>query len=148
MKLFPAGVCALAALLLAGCSLAMPRAEREHAYLAAVHAAAGKPVDSFTFVSGSLYSWRPLDENEVLVYTRPRKAWLLNVGLCPELPYTPTIGLTSHVGRVSVMTDSVLVARGHFPCRIQKIQPVDVDQLKQAMAPRKGGTITPAKASS
>lgn len=135
---------ALAALLLAGCSTDMARAGRERAQLAAVHAAAGKPVSSFAYVAGTLYSWQPLNEREVLVYTRPRQAWLLNVGLCPELPYTVSLGLTAHVGRVSVLRDSVWVARGRYPCRIQKIQPVDVGKLKPVLAPRREGTVTPS----
>ena len=130
-------------MLLGACAANHARAQRDQAHLAAVHAAAGKPVGSFNYMMSTLYSWEPLSENELLIYTRPDKAWLLNVGLCQELPYTTAIGLTSHVGQVSTGLDSVVVNRGNFPCRIQKIQPVDVKLLKQKMAQRPGGKMVP-----
>lgn len=131
------------AMLLGACAANHARAQRDQARLAAVHAAAGKPVGSFNYMMSTLYSWQPLSEHELLIYTRPDKAWLLNVGVCPELPYTPAIGLTSHVGQVSTGLDSVIVNRGNFPCHIQKIQPVDVKLLKQKMAQRPGGKVVP-----
>ncbi|HET7266501.1 MAG TPA: DUF6491 family protein [Oleiagrimonas sp.] len=148
MKMHLAIVSTLAVLLLAGCTAFHARYQREQARLSAIHAAAGKPVSSFNYMATTMYSWEPLNEHELLVYTRPNQAWLLNVGLCPQLPYTVAIGLTSHVGQVSTMLDSVLVGGSSFPCTIQKIQPVDVGELKQRMQARKGAKIVPAPASS
>lgn len=148
MKLHQVITFALAGLLLAGCAATHARYQREQARLDAIHAAAGKPVGAFNFVARSIWSWEPLSEQELLVYTRPNQAWLLNVGLCPELPYTTSIALTSHVGQVSTMRDSVLVHRGDLPCNIQKIQPVDVAALRKPMPERAGGTVQPEPASS
>lgn len=147
MKRYPGITLVLVALLLGGCAFAKANYQHEKAHLAAIHAAAGKPVGSFNDMLTTVYSWEPLNESELLIYTRPHQAWLLNVGLCPQLPYTPTIGLTSHVGQVSVGLDSVLVAHGHFPCTIQKIQPVDVKELHRKMDVHKGGKIVSKKAS-
>ncbi|HET8553949.1 MAG TPA: DUF6491 family protein [Rhodanobacteraceae bacterium] len=130
-------------MLLGACAANHARAQRDQAHLAAVHAAAGKPVGSFNYMMSTLYSWEPLSENELLIYTRPDKAWLLNVGLCQELPYTTAIGLTSHVGQVSSGLDSVIVHGGNFPCHIQEIRPVDVKLLKQKMEQRSGGKVVP-----
>lgn len=137
-----------ALLLLVGCAANHARYQREQARLTAIHAAAGKPVGSFNYMATTMYSWEPLSEHELLVYTRPNKAWLLDVGLCPQLPYAVAIGLTSHVGQVNTMLDSVLVGGGDFPCAIQQIRPVDVDALKRKMAAHKGAKIVPAPASS
>lgn len=137
----------LALLLVAGCAANHARYQREQARLAAIHAAAGKPVSSFNYMAMTMYSWEPLSEHELLVYTRPDKAWLLDVGLCPQLPYAVAIGLTSHAGQVGTMLDSVLVGGGSFPCSIQKIRPVDVGELKRKMEARKGAKIVPEPAS-
>jgi len=149
MKRYLAITVVLAALLtLVGCAANHARYQREQARLAAIHAAAGKPVNSFSYTATSMYSWEPLGEHELLVYTRPNKAWLLDVGLCPQLPYAVAIGLTSHVGQVSSMLDSVLVGGGDYPCSIQRIRPVDVAELKRKMQAREGAKIVPEPASS
>lgn len=139
---------ALVAWLLGGCAASQARAEHDQARLAAIHAAAGEPVSSFHYMASSLYSWEPLNDNELLIYTRPNEAWLLNVGICPDLPYTVAIGLTEHTGMVNSRLDKVIVQGSNFPCHIQKIQPVDVSQLEQAMQRREGGKMVPASAAS
>lgn len=149
MKRYLAIAAVLATLLLvAGCAANRARYQREQARLAAIHAAAGKPVSSFNYMAMTMYSWEPLSEHELLIYTRPNEAWLLDVGLCPQLPYTVAIGLTSHVGQVGTMLDSVLVGGGNFPCTIQRIRPVDVGELKRKMQARDGAKIVPEPASS
>ncbi len=143
MKLHQAVPLLLAASLLGGCATYQQSVQRQQARLAAIHAAAGKPVNSFRYDALTMYSWEPLGEHEVLVYTRPDKAWLLNVGLCPRLPYTPSIGITSHTGQVSTLLDSVLTQGGQYPCRIQKIQPVDVAMLRRHMQQHEGAKVVP-----
>lgn len=137
----PMMLVATSILLLGACAANQARSQQDQAHLAAVHAAAGKPVGSFSLAVSTLYSWEPLSNQELLVYTRPRQAWLLNVGLCPQLPFTVAIGLTSHVGQVNTNRDSVLVRRGDFPCHIQSIRPVDVKQLRQQTKQRSGGKV-------
>ncbi len=127
-------------LLLGACAASQARVERVRAHVAAVHAAAGEPVGSFSYMASSLYSWEPLNENELLVYTRPNRAWLLDVGLCPRLTSAIAIGLTSHVGQVSTSLDKVIVEGANHPCYIQQIRPVDVEQLEKAEQ-RPGGKV-------
>ncbi len=117
------GACALGA-----CS-SVPYAQRQVERLAAYTAAAGVPVNNFRFFT--LYSWEPLGDKVLAVYTRPNEAWLLNVdGGCQGLAFTPAIGLTSNLNQVSIRFDRVLTGRGSFPCTITQIRPLDIKRLK------------------
>ncbi len=102
------------------------RSERETAYLAA----AGDSVGSFTF--SSLYSWEPLSETRLVVYTRPKQAWLLDLFGCQNLLISNSIGLTSNLNQVSANFDKVLTQRGNVPCTISRIRPVDLKGMKAA----------------
>jgi hypothetical protein len=102
------------------------RTERQAAYVAA----AGAPVSNFTFTS--LYSWEPLGETQLVVYTRPSKAWLLDLMGCQNLQSSNTIGLTSNLNQVSVRFDKVLTEHGVVPCTISDIRPVDLKGMKAA----------------
>ncbi len=144
MKSVIQGLLAASFLMLAGCAAQQARADRDQAHLQAVHAAAGERVGSFRYTAQTLYSWEPLGERELLIYTRPNRAWLLDVGICPNLPFAQAIGLTSHTGQVSSGLDSVIVHGGHFPCRIQGIRSVDVKKLRQAAEQRSGGKVVPS----
>jgi hypothetical protein len=120
-------------LLLAGCASVQNdrhRGERQAAY----QAAAGAPVASFTF--SSLYSWEPLSETQLVIYTRPTQAWLLDLFGCQSLLFSDGIGLTSNLNQVSVNFDKVLPQRGDVPCTISRIRPVDVKGMR-ASAERK-----------
>lgn len=121
-------------LMLAGCASrpsAQYRADRRAAY----EQAAGAPVSNFSF-GNSLYSWEPLSDDELVVYTRPTRAWLLNLAGCRDLEFTNTIGLTSNLNQVSVNFDSVLTERAQFPCTISQIRPVDLKGMKAATEKR------------
>lgn len=112
---------------LAGCS-SVPYAQRQQQRQAAYAAAAGAPVQSFHFFN--LWSWEPLSDTEVVVYTQPNRAWLLGLdGHCQNLEFTQAIGLTSSAGEVSARFDKVLTGRQYIPCTIMKIRPVDVKRL-------------------
>lgn len=100
------------------------RSEREAAYLAV----AGAPVGHFTF--SSLYSWEPLGETRLVVYTRPTQAWLLDLFGCHDLLYANSIGVTSNMNQVSARFDKVLTPRGFVPCTISQIRPLDVKRMK------------------
>ena len=118
----------VAAVLLAGCASA-PRAERLSQRQAAYAAAAGAPVNSFRFYT-QLWSWEDLGPDQVVVYTKPKEAWLLDVPGCLELPFANAIGLTSNLNQVSINFDKVITGRNNIPCTIQRIRPVDVGRLK------------------
>ena len=113
---------------LAACS-SIPYAQRQQQRQAAYAAAAGSPVKSFYFFN--LWSWEPLSDREVVVYTQPNRAWLLDLdGPCQNLEFTQAIGLTSSVGEVSTRFDKVLTGRRYMPCTIMQIRPVDVKRLR------------------
>ena len=124
--LIPAGALMLG-LLCAGCS-SVPYAQRMSERQAAYAAAAGAPVRSFHFFN--MYSWEPLGDQQLAVYTQVNRAWLLDVSLCQHLEFANALGLTSFGGDVSVNFDKVLVGRGYPPCFITRIRPVDVAKLK------------------
>lgn len=116
-------------LLLAGCAGVQNdrhRNERDAAYLAA----AGAPVGNFTF--SSLYSWEPLSETRLVVYTRPTQAWLLDLFGCQNLLFSNSIGLTSNLNQVSANFDKVLTQHSGVPCTISRIRPVDVKSMRAA----------------
>jgi len=122
--------CLVLALLtvLAACS-SVPLAQREQQRQAAYASAAGAPVRSFHFFT--LWSWEPLGDHQVVVYTRPSQAWLLDLdGTCQNLQFTQTIGLTSSSGTVYTRFDKVLTGRSYMPCMITQIRPVDLKQLR------------------
>ena len=122
------GLLVVGVLALSACS-SVPFAQRQASRLAAYTAAAGAPVSSFRFFT--LYSWEPLSDTELAVYTQANKAWLLSVdGGCRQLAFTQTIGLTSTLNRVSTRFDRVLTGRRDFPCVITQIRPLDLPQLK------------------
>jgi hypothetical protein len=131
-SLVAAGVLAFASL--PGCATNHP--ERESQRQAAYRAATGAPVRSFRFF-GSLYSWEPLGDRQLAVYTRPNQAWLLDVPGCNELPFATAIGLTSNMHEVTTGFDHVLTGRGNIPCTITQIRPVDMGKLKAAREARR-----------
>jgi hypothetical protein len=120
--------------LLGGCATSHP--ERESQRQAAYRAATGAPVRSFRFF-GSLYSWEPLGDQQLAVYTRPNQAWLLDVPGCNELPFATAIGLTSNMHEVMTGFDHVLTGHGNIPCTIMQIRPIDVGKLKAAQEARR-----------
>jgi hypothetical protein len=105
--------------------------------LAQVLAVAGKPVSSFRFER--MTSFEPIGLSDLLVYTNPREAWLLHLdGTCRDLDFDPFLGLTSHMHRVSTLTDSVRVRDNPIPCRIEEIRPVDTASLAHRQPEVKG----------
>lgn len=114
--------------LLAACSSA-PYAQRIQQRQDAYNAAAGAPVPSFRFL-GRMWSWEPLSNSQLVVYTVPSRAYLLDVWACPNLTFAHAIGLTSSIREVSANLDKVLTGRPYVPCPIIKIRPIDLAKLK------------------
>ena len=96
---------------------------------------AGAPVDSFYYF-GRINGWTPLGDEAVAVWTKPGEAWLLEFyGPCQDIEYTPVIGLTSQMNRVSAKFDKVLVRDRdamNLPCQIKQIRPLDVKAIRSA----------------
>ncbi|GLQ48094.1 hypothetical protein GCM10007862_31450 [Dyella lipolytica] len=114
--------------LLAACSSA-PYAQRMQQRQDAYNAAAGAPVPSFRFL-GRMWSWEPLSNSQLVVYTVPSRAYLLDVWACPNLTFANAIGLTSSIREVSANLDKVLTGRPYVPCPIIKIRPIDLAKLQ------------------
>jgi hypothetical protein len=123
----------LMAVLLAGVLAAcasVPYAQRLQQRQQAYNAAAGAPVQSFRLIFNNIYSWEPLSDTQLVVYTQPTRAYLLDVWPCSNLTFTNAIGLTSFASQVQVGFDKVLSGRGYVPCPIKQIRPVDLAQFK------------------
>ena len=121
-------IAAIATLSVAACS-SVPYAQRISARQAAYAAAARDPVRSFRFFE--LYSWEPLGDSQLAIYTKPSEAYLVTVmGPCPDLEFANIIGLTSFASEVQAGFDKVLTGRPYIPCIIQQIRPVDLARLK------------------
>lgn len=127
------GLTAVFALALAACA-SVPYAQRVAQRQSLYAAAAGAPVNNFHFFS--LYSWVPLGDHQLAVYTHPNRAWLLDVSSCPNLRFANTIGLSSSVNQVSVRFDKVFAGGGYPPCWISRIRPLDVAKLRVAQQAR------------
>lgn len=118
----------LIAVSLVACTSA-PEVKRDSDRLAAYTAAAGTPVKSFRFFS-PLYSWQALSDSQLVIYTKPREAYLLDLASCPSLQVTNSIALTSRLNQVQVRFDRVINGRLRVPCVIAQIRPVDITHLK------------------
>lgn len=120
------------------CACASRPADRDAAALARYEAAAGEPVASFRFQR--LDGYTVLGPDRVVIWTRPREAFLLAVdGPCSELPWVSGIGLTSNLGSVYARFDAVLAGRER--CRIREIRPVDVAALREAERKARSGAV-------
>lgn len=128
-------VVATLAAMLAGCASSggLGRAERLELY----RSHAGEPVDSFRFIGSAPHGWTPLDDSTLVVWTRPKEAWLLELfGPCNDIESVPAISIDNTMGRVSAKFDNVRTLGGipgvRIPCRIDSIRPLDVRSIKQA----------------
>lgn len=120
----------LLTVLASACSNA-PYVKRTADRQAAYTAAAGAPQKDFRFFS-PLYSWEPLGETQLVVYSKPKEAYLLDLKACRNLLVTPFIELTSRLGEVSVGFDRVRTGLDHISCVISQIRPIDMLHLKAA----------------
>lgn len=145
----------LVGVILAACS-DVPYAQRLQQRQQAYNAAAGAPVRSFRLMmpGTSIYSWEPLSDTQLVVYTLPNRAFLIDVWPCNNLTFTNSIGLTSFADQVQTGFDKVLTGRGYIPCMIKQIRTVDLAQLKLEKevqrhvdsVPRDNGNNTPPPA--
>jgi hypothetical protein len=124
-------ICLAALAMLLGACSSVPYAERMAHRQADYAGSVGAPVASFRYTT-DLYSWEPVGDTQVAVYTKPREAYLLDLGVkCPDLGSNYDIGLTSSFGKVTAGFDKVLSGQRHVPCRIVQIRPVDVPRLRE-----------------
>lgn len=85
------------------------------------------PVENFTY--WSLYKWKPLGPDKVIVWSTVKDAFLLTVQQpCPRLEWTHGIGLTARQShQVNRRID--YVTAGGDRCRIIEIQPIDTARM-------------------
>ena len=87
----------------------------------------GAPVQSFTAFRQD--SWQPISRTQLVLWTDHNHAYLLTVANnCPELKFANAVRVTSTTSSISTL-DQVIV-RGDR-CPIDKIQPIDVRQMRQ-----------------
>ena len=86
----------------------------------------GEPIDRFTAFRTD--SWQPISRTQLVVWTSINDAYLLTVdNTCPELNFAQKIGVSSTGSSISKF-DSVIVRDQR--CRIEQIQPIDVERMK------------------
>lgn len=108
--------------LLASCANPQ-RAERKAERMQLVESAAGNPLKSFHF--WNLDRFETLDRTRVLIWTRPNKAYLLDVEEpCVGLEFAHALGVSSTQNRVHNRFDNVFFEDQR--CRIRQIREVDV----------------------
>lgn len=114
---------ALGTFLLVACASAGPRPDY------AAHA--GAPVPSFRYVE--IYSWQRLDNHQVVVWTRPNVAFLLQLReSCSGLIGTQAIALGDIAGldrEIRAGNDYVLTR--DMRCLIAEIRPLDLQGMKR-----------------
>ncbi|HEY2345940.1 MAG TPA: DUF6491 family protein [Xanthomonadaceae bacterium] len=136
---------AIACVLAAGCSATLKDRPPDPAVvqrLAEVRAIAGPPVDSFWYEPVS--SFEPIGDANLLIFTSPRHAWLLQLdGSCRELDFDPFIAVTSQMNRVTARFDSVRVRHNPIPCQIMEIRPVDAAVLRRVDREKKAQPLPP-----
>jgi hypothetical protein len=122
----------LAVMVLAGCSSGgIPKHEDAAQVRARFAAYAGEPIDRMTWM-GQYYSWEPIGENQLVVFTTPSDAYLLQVsGPCTDLKFVTSIGLTSTGSTVYSRLDSVKVR--HWRCPIAEIRKIDYKRMRAEM---------------
>ncbi len=115
-------------LALAACSSNPVSSGSSEARVAAVNAAAGEPVPSINTSINRPYDWERISQHQLVVYTSAGKAWLFDLGYCPQYSASAqSISIPSHAGRVAAGVDRVHGLGGR--CLIEKIRPLDVRQL-------------------
>jgi hypothetical protein len=121
----------LAVMVLAGCTSGIPKHEDEAQVRERFAAYAGAPIDRMVWL-GRYYSWEPIGENQLVVFTSPSEAYLLKVsGPCNDLKFVNSIGLTSTGSAVYSRLDSVKVR--DWRCPIAEIRKVDYARMRADM---------------
>jgi hypothetical protein len=122
---------------LAACSSdSQPRATAAER-LAFYEAHAGEPVRSFRMF-GRLNGWTPLGNSNLVVWTRPNEAWLLDLTPCQDLQFAHSISISHFSNTVTARFDTVtpvgpgMSQVGRIPCRITQIRPIDTQALNQS----------------
>lgn len=117
----------------------IPREQAESQALQAYRDAAGEPVSQFNLVNRSLHSWVSFGTEQLVLYTTPSRAFLVQVTPCPGLDYAQAIRVTDSLGQVQ-RNFSKVYALDNSPiseigCPITSIQPINMEKFRQLQAP-------------
>ena len=126
-----------AALILAGCTSGMTRAERLSLY----EANAGEPLTRVTYFAPQ--GWEEVDSNHVLVTMRPSEAYLMRLsGPCLDYDQgAATMFFTTATGSwIQAKFDRVTFGGSSISCRIEEIRPVDLQGVRAARDQALGST--------
>jgi Family of unknown function (DUF6491) len=115
---------------LCACSGVPPRQDPE-AVRARYASYAGPSLERITWL-GRFDSWESLGNNQLLIFTTPSDAYLLDVTPpCTDLPFVQHIGLTSTGSTIYARLDSVIVKK--WRCPIAQIRKVDYQRMRADM---------------
>ncbi|WCE03179.1 DUF6491 family protein [Pseudoxanthomonas sp. JBR18] len=106
---------------------------------------AGEPIKAFS-PFGGISQWETVGDSAVAVWTKPDTAYLLGVAEgCLDLEWSPRLSLSREHDRVYAGFNHVLVRRPGEKdakrCRIETIQPLDVQALRAAQARARPGAL-------
>ena len=93
---------------------------------------AGEPVSKIR--NFSLIDWQLVDDEHVVLRTKPNESWLLTVaGPCLDMGgASPSLGISSSGAYIMSKFDRILVKDSGIDCMIQEIRPVDVKAVRAA----------------
>jgi hypothetical protein len=141
----------LAAVGLSACASSSALRGQERLEIYRAHA--GEPVDSIHYF-GRYNGWTPLTDTSFALWTRPSKAYLIEVyGPCSNLDYAERLSFRDNDGFLSARFDDVYAHGGlgihPIPCRIKEIRPLDMKAVRSAEkaardARERGETLPPA----
>ncbi len=128
MRVLPLAILIASASLVACATTRMSEPEK----LALYSSHAGAPVKQIRYTTP--IGWDKVDDDHLLLTTRPREAWLMRVsGPCLDWGSgKPVIHISSQAGYVSTGFDRVTVPGVPVSCRIEEIRPVDVAAVRAA----------------
>jgi hypothetical protein len=91
---------------------------------------AGAPVNEISYL-GRYDGWKPLSRTELVIWTTPWDAYLINVASpCADLPFVDNVTLTtSGLHTIHPRVDFVKV-KGGWICQIEQIRPVDYRRMQ------------------
>lgn len=132
MRSFCQGVLALSlcVLLLGATDARGTMVERSGAFNSRDYARfAGAPVKSIRFAS--LHGFMPLNREQVVLFTRAREAWLLDLaGPCRQVQTAFAVSVSNFGQRIYSGFDSLRVGRQQ--CRITRIRGIDLEAHRAA----------------
>ena len=118
---------ATASLLLSACATDPSQPSRADTRRSQYESVAGEPVDKIRAVN--IYGWTDIDREQLVLWTRPKEAWLLDLyAPCVGLEFTAKIGISNFGNSIYAGSDAIVA--WHDRCRIKTIRPIDYTALR------------------